>query len=141
MRRRYLLALGILLSALLALLALGVLPSLLGGGEVYYVTATPVDPGELETDDDGGGDLESIRVGNLSENRFPYTHEAVAEGVSDPYEDDRFGIKGSFTHTPFDEFDELELWETNATVADDAVLVAENGSYYRLEITTDPNDG
>ncbi len=130
MRRRYLLAVATVLCTLLALLALGALPSLLGGGEVYYVTATPV---EGDVAEDG----EAIPAENLSENRFPYTHQAIEEGVSDSYEEGRFGIKESFTHTPSDEFGELRLREEESTDGED-VVVAENGSYYRLEITTDP---
>ncbi|WP_114576131.1 hypothetical protein [Saliphagus sp. LR7] len=133
MRRRYLLAVATVLFALLALLALGALPSLLGGGEVYYVTATSVES------ENGNG--EPIRVENLSENRFPYTHQAIEEGISDAYEEGRFGIKESFTHTPSDEFGELRVREGAATPGDEeGVLVVENSSYYRLEITTDPGE-
>ena len=135
MRRRYLFAVAVVLCTLLALLALGAVPSLLGGGEVYYVTATPVD---LEGEDDAADGGEAVPAENLSKNRFPYTHQAIAEGVSDPYEEGRFGLKESFTHTPFDEFGELRLRE-GAAADGEGVFVAENGSYYRLEITTDPD--
>ncbi|WP_255170710.1 hypothetical protein [Natrononativus amylolyticus] len=126
MRKRYLL---ILIVPLVALLALGALPSLLGGGDTHYVVAT-----EVDAPDEG---VESLDAANLSENRFPYTTQALEEGTSDPYEEGPFGLKESFTHTPFDEFSELEIWNAEA-VDGDTVLVERDGSYYRLELTETP---
>lgn len=134
MRRRYLL---LLVVPAVVLLALGALPSLLGGGDVYYITATEAD---LESGEPAHENAtEAIPADNLSTNRFPYTTSALEadDGVSDPYEKGRFGLKESFTHTPFDEFGELEIWERNAS-ADDAVWVEQNGTFYRLEITRTP---
>ena len=128
MRTRYLL---ILLVPLAVLLALGALPGLIGGGDVYTVVATETD---LEDGDPPGNATETIDAVNLSENRFPYTTEALTEGESDTYEEGRFGFEDSFTHTPFDEFSEFELWNGDATDGD-VVWIEENGTYYRLEIT------
>ncbi|MCU4974432.1 hypothetical protein OB955_17045 [Halobacteria archaeon AArc-m2/3/4] len=134
MRRRYLL---LLVVPVAVLLALGALPSLIGGGDVYYVTAAEID---LEDGEPAHENVtETIPADNLSTNRFPYTMSALEadDGVSDSYEEGRFGFKESFTHTPFDEFGELEIWESNA-VDGDAVWVEQNGTFYRLEITQTP---
>lgn len=134
MRRRYLL---LLLVPVVALLALGAIPGLLGGGDVYYVVATEVDLEEGEPAHENAS--ETISAENISANRFPYTTQALEEGVSEPYEEGRFGFEESFTHTPFDEFGEFQIWEGQAT-DDDTVWIEENGTFYRLEITDDPND-
>ena len=135
MRTRYLLVLAI---PVVLLLALGALPSLLGGGEVYYVVATEIDLEDGQPPAENASD--TIDASNLSTNRFPYTLAALEDGVSDPYEAGRFGIKESFTHTPFDEFREFEVWNREATT-DETVWLERNGTYYRLEITTRPDDG
>lgn len=133
MRRRYLL---ILLIPLALLLALGALPSLLGGGDVHYVVATPAESAD-DGPPEGAAATEAIAADNLSENRFPYTVQALEDGVSDPYEEGPFGVKETFTHTPFDEFSEFEIWNANAT-EEDAVWIERDGSYYRVEITQSP---
>ncbi|MFP8957854.1 hypothetical protein ACLI4Y_14100 [Natrialbaceae archaeon A-CW3] len=133
MRRRYLYLL-ILIVPLVILLALGALPSLIGGGDVYYVVATEVDleDGEPATENV----TETIDAANLSENRFPYTTAALEDGRSDAYEEGRFGFESAFTHTPFDEFSEFEAWNSAATDSKaDVAYVERNGTYYRLEIT------
>ncbi|GAB3037112.1 hypothetical protein [Natronobiforma cellulositropha] len=133
MQRRYLLLLAI---PLLALLALGALPGLIGGGDVYYVTAS-----ETETVDGVPADenvSETIPAANLSTNRFPYITGALADGTSEAYEEGRFGFEEAFTHTPFEEFGELRVREGAATDGDVAYL-EENGTVYRLEITDDPD--
>ncbi|MFP8891465.1 hypothetical protein ACLI4U_17105 [Natrialbaceae archaeon A-CW2] len=131
MRRRYLL---LLLVPLVVLLALGALPSLIGGGDVSYVVATEVELENGSPPSDGA--TETIDAENLSVNRFPYTMQALDDGVSEPYEAGRFGFESAFTHTPFDEFGEFEQWNSNATEPDaDVAYVEQNGTYYRLEIT------
>lgn len=134
MRRRYLL---ILVVPAVLLLALGALPALLGGGETYYVVATEVDLEGGEPPHENA--TETFRAENLSENRFPYTLAALEDGVSEPYEEGRIGAKEWFTHTPFDEFAEFEARPTDGT-ADGRVWIERNGTYYRLEITDDPDD-
>lgn len=134
MQRRYLVA---LLVPVVVLLALGAVPSLLGGGDVHYVTATEV---ALEDGDPPEGNAsETVDAANLSENRFPYTTEALASGVSDSYEAGSFGLKDSFSHSPFDEFGELRTWEAEA-VDGDVAWLEEDGTYYRLEITRELDD-
>ncbi len=130
MRRRYLL---LLLVPFVALLALGALPGLIGGGDVVYVTATEVDleGGEAPTE----GATDTIDAENLSENRFPYTMAALDSGVSESHEAGRFGFEDSFTHTPDDEFQEFETWNREAVADGGAVYLEHDGSYYRLEIT------
>ncbi len=135
MRRRYLL---LLLVPAVVLLALGALPSILGGGgDVSYAVATEVDLEDGEPAAENA--TETIAFENLSERRFPYTTQAIDEGRSDPYEEGRFGLKSSFTHTPFDEFSEFETWN-RAAVDGDTVWIERNGSYYRVEITQEPDE-
>lgn len=125
MRQRYLL---LLVGLVLALLALGALPSLLGSGDPYYVTAT-----EVETDHD------AVDVTNFSERRFPYLFAALEDGRSDGYREGPVGIKGAFTHSPFDEFGALETREP-AAVDDDVAFVRYNGTVYRLELTRETDE-
>ena len=132
MRTRYLL---LLLVPIALLLALGAVPGLIGGGDVYHIVATEQDL------DDGvppGDASETIPVANLSENRFPYVHGAIDEGEVE-YEEGRFGFEDRFTHTPFDEFSELRIWNPSA-VDGDVVWIEKNGSYYRVEITDELDD-
>ncbi len=138
MRTRYLLL--IIVVPLVALLALGAIPSLLGGGDISYIVAT-----ETELEDETGEPpaenvSETLNFDDFSENRFPYTVSALEadDGVSDPYEAGRFGFEEFFTHTPFDEFDEFRSWEP-AAADGDTVWIEHNGSYYRLEITDEAN--
>ena len=132
MRTRHLL---LLLVPVALLLALGAVPGMIGGGDVHYVVATEealedgVPPGEAS---------ETIPAANLSENRFPYVHGAIDEGTVE-YEEGRFGFEDYFTHTPFDEFSELQLWNPSA-VDGDVVWIEENGSYYRVELTNELDD-
>lgn len=106
------------------LLALGAVPSLLESGDPYYVTATAVDAPETVTPANGS---------DLSERRFPYTFAAVdaadeGTGRSDAYYRGPFGLKGSFTHSPFDE---LGAYETQYPAA-----VTGEGAYVRLDNVT-----
>jgi hypothetical protein len=119
-----------ILVVLALLLALGALPSLLKAGDPYYLTATAVE------DDPGANG--SVNVSTLSERRYPYVTGAVAAagngtGRSDPYWRGPFGVKGAFTHSPFDEIDALGQQYPNATV-DGAVYARTNTTSYRLTI-------
>jgi hypothetical protein len=112
------------------LLALGAVPSYLRSGAPYYVVVEPVEPGP------------AVNATDLSERRYPYLTGAVAaaerngsdgEGRSDPYWEGPFGLKESFAHSPFDEFDAVGQRSPEATV-DGTVFVARNGTRYRAEI-------
>ena len=121
-----------LLVVIVLLLALGALPSYLATGDPYYVEATAIDePGP------------AIDADNLSERRFPYTFEALGavEAGDDPARSEAYytgpgSFKEAFTHTPFDEFSELNAWNSQAVAEEEHVAYVEaNGTYYRLEIT------
>jgi hypothetical protein len=107
-----------------ALLALGALPSYLGGGDPYYLTAEPVET-----------DASAIDVNNVSERRYPFLTSALAsdDGRSDPYLADSYGIKEWFTHTPFDEVDALTRQLPEAA-ADGGVRVRYEGAVYHVEV-------
>jgi len=107
----------------LALLALGALPSYLGAGEPYYLTATP-------TDADGP----AVNVTGLSERRYPYLTGAIDSGRSDPYRRGPLGLKESFTHSPFDERDGLVARNPDAR-RDGGVLVTDGGERYLVAVT------
>jgi hypothetical protein len=130
----------VVVGVLVALLALGALPSLIATGDPYYVEATAAD--------DAGP---AVAAENLSERRFPYSFgavEAAAAGDeparSDAYYTGVVGLKGAFTHTPFAEFEEFEIRAPAAVdrSGDDRVgAVAHlraNGTRYRLEIRRVP---
>jgi hypothetical protein len=119
---------------LVVLLALGAVPSYLRSGAPYYVVAEPTDSGP------------AVNATDLSERRYPYLTGAVAaaeagggEGLSDPYWEGPFGLKESFAHSPFDEFDAIGQRDPEAT-ADGAVFVARNGTRYRVEILREGNE-
>ncbi|MFO8116533.1 MAG: hypothetical protein R6U01_14450 [Halorubrum sp.] len=107
-----------------ALLALGALPSYLGSGDPYYLTAEPI-----ETDEP------TVDVTNASEQQYPFLTSALAsdDGRSDPYRADTYGIKEWFTHTPFDEVDALAR-QTPEAATDDGVRVRYEGTVYRAEV-------
>ncbi|WP_251341466.1 hypothetical protein [Haloplanus halophilus] len=107
----------------LALLALGALPSLLGSGEPYYLTATP-------TDADGP----AVNVTGLSERRYPYLTEALASGRSAPYRRGPVGLKEAFSHSPFDERQGLVARNPDAR-ANGGVVVVDGGDRYLVEVT------
>jgi hypothetical protein len=119
------------------LLALGALPSYLRAGDPYYLTAT-------ETGAPDG--VEPIDAASLAERRYPYTAAAIAAadattnasadgatGRSDAYYRGPFGLKGAFTHSPFDEVAAYREQYPDAT-AGDAVYVRRNATTYRLTI-------
>ncbi|WP_254279744.1 hypothetical protein [Haloarcula marina] len=116
------------------LLALGALPSYLKSGDPYYLTATPA------ADD---ANATAINASALSERRYPYTYGALGNasndtaGSSDPYWRGPVGVKGAFTHSPFDELDALTQGYPEATDGD-AVRVRHDGTLYRLAVTQRP---
>lgn len=121
-----------LLAVIVLLLALGALPSYLKSGDPYYLTVTPVEENRT-----------AVNVSDLPADRFPYTTGALANatdtepGQSDPYWKGPIGVKGSFTHSPFDEHDALTL--RNASAVDgETIYVRQNNTVYRLEITQRP---
>jgi hypothetical protein len=119
MRQRYLL---VLVGVVVVLLALGALPSLLQSGAPYTVTAEAVDDAPAAYD-----------ATNVSERRFPYVLEAIEDGESAQYYEGPFGVKESFSHSPFDEFGAMET-RTPRAVEDRVAYVSYDGTVYRLEI-------
>jgi hypothetical protein len=107
----------------LALLALGALPSLLASGEPYYLTATP-------TDADGP----AVDATNLSDRRYPYLTEAIDTGRSAPYRRGPIGLKEAFSHSPFDERQGLVARNPDAR-RDGGVLVVDGEDRYLVEVT------
>ena len=104
----------------IALLALGALPSYLGSGDPYHLTVEPAEP-----------DGPAVNATGLSERRYPYLSEAFAseDGRSGPYQRGPFGLKESFTHSPFDEVDALAAREPNATVGDGVRIERDDETY------------
>jgi len=120
-------AIALMVLVLVGLLALGALPGLLKSGDPYYLTAEPVNASAV------GDDRSAVNVTGLSERRFPYTTAALRNGTSDPYWKGPWGLKETFTHSPFDEVGALS--GRNATaVTDDGVLVRDNGTFYRVAV-------
>ena len=152
--RNFLLAMGVIV---VLLLALGALPSYLRSGDPYYMTATPV--GDAANGTGGGGATATpgggtangtatatvanesvVDAATLSERRYPYTTEALANATADStgqstaYYRGPVGIKGTFTHSPFDEYDSL-VQQYSAAVEGDGVRVSHDGTVYRLAVT------
>jgi hypothetical protein len=121
-RRITRLAVGGFLAVCLGLLALGALPSMLGSGDPYYLTATP-------TDAEGP----AVNVTGLSERRYPYLAGALESGRSEPYRTGPVGLKESFAHSPFDEREGLVARNPEAR-RDGAVLVSRGGERYLVEV-------
>jgi len=126
------------LAVLLVLLALGALPSYLRAGDPYYLTATAaaVPAG-----------VEPIDATTLSERRYPYTVDALAAanasaegtpGRSEAYYRGPLGLKGTFAHSPFDEFATYRQQHPGAT-ASEAVYVRRGEATYRLTISQEAN--
>jgi hypothetical protein len=128
-------ALAGLALVLVALLALGAVPSALGSGEPYYLVVEPTD---------ASGD--PVNASLLPERRYPYLFGALAasDGRSEPYRRGRFGLKESFAHSPFDEVDALRTQAPNATLrgadagpeATPLVLVEHDGRRYAATVTS-----
>jgi hypothetical protein len=133
--RNFLLAMGVLA---VLLLALGAVPSYLKSGDPYYLTATPTDA--VGNDTAANGSVDAVNASALSAQRYPYTTEALdnatanASGQSTPYWRGPVGLKGAFTHSPFDEYDALDQQFPDA-VEGDTVLVRHDGTLYRLAVT------
>nr|WP_283102395.1 hypothetical protein [Haloplanus sp. XH21] len=104
------------------MLALGALPSLLGSGDPYYLTATP-------TDAEGP----AVNATELSERRYPYLTAAIETGRSDPYRTGSVGLKEAFTHSPFDERDGLVARNPEAR-HDGGIVVASDDSRYLVAV-------
>jgi hypothetical protein len=104
------------------LLALGALPSLLGSGEPYHMTATP-------TESEGP----AVNVTGLSERRYPYLTAAIETGRSEPYRRGPFGLKESFTHSPFDERDGLVTRNPDAR-REGGIVVVDGDDRYLVEV-------
>jgi len=153
--RNFLLAMGVLA---VLLLALGALPSYLKSGDPYYMTATPVgDVANSSAGNDttangtagtatavtGSAANGSIDAAALSDQRYPYTTGALdnatanTSGQSDPYWRGPVGVKGAFTHSPFDEYDSLAQSRPDA-VDGEGVRVRSDGTVYRLAVTQQP---
>ncbi|QIO21670.1 hypothetical protein [Haloarcula sp. JP-L23] len=124
------------------LLALGALPSYLKSGDPYYLTATPAEGNATALD----GNASAVNASNLSTQRYPYTtaalddataNESDGTGQSDPYWRGPIGLKGAFTHSPFDELDALRQRVPEATDGE-TVLVRHDGTLYRLAVTQQP---
>ncbi|SNR26107.1 hypothetical protein [Halorubrum vacuolatum] len=109
---------------IVALLALGALPSYLGTGDPYYLTVDAI-----ETDE------EAVDVNDVSERRYPYLTSALAsdDGRSEGYQMGPFGLKEWFTHTPFDEVDSL-THTLSAAETDEGVRVEYDGRIYHVRI-------
>ena len=138
--RNLLLGIGVVL---VLLLALGAAPSLLRSGDPYYVSATPVDEVDAnETNVTAGPNATAVGGDTLSERTHPFTTAAIADaganqtGYSEPYWRGPVGIKGAFTHSPFDEL--AALRQRNPRAADgESVRLAHNGTLYRVGVTQD----
>ncbi|MFB6107923.1 MAG: hypothetical protein ABEJ82_03655 [Haloplanus sp.] len=114
--------LALLALVVVGLLALGALPSALGSGAPYYMTATP-------TDATGP----AVNVTDLPARRYPYLTAALEDGRSPPYQTGAHGLKEPFTHSPFDERDALLTRNPDAAV-DGGVLVVDGGRRYRVAV-------
>lgn len=117
--RNFLVGVGLVV---VALLVLGAIPSYLGAGDPYYLTA--------EATTESGP---AVNVTDFSARRYPYLAQALDDGRSAGYRKGPFGLKDSFAHSPFDEFDALVAQNPDARMGD-AVLVEYKGQRYRIEI-------
>ena len=107
-----------------ALLALGALPSYLGSGDPYYLTVEPIETNGTAAD-----------VNNVSDRRYPYLIGSIesADGRSDGYQTGPFGMKEWFTHTPFDEVDAIARQSPEAAM-ETGVRVRRDGETYHAEV-------
>ena len=141
--RNFLLAMGVIV---VLLLALGALPSYLRTGDPYYMTATPVgndtaaNATATATPAGTATGTSAVNATTLSDRRYTYTTAALdnatadSAGRSNPYYRGPTGLKGAFTHSPFDEYDSL-VQQYPAAVDGDAVRVRSDGTVYRLAVT------
>jgi len=116
-----------------ALLAVGAVPSYLGSGDAYYLEVTP-------TDESGA----AVNATEISERRFPYLTGALTaeDGRSEGYQRALGGYKTWFAHSPFDEFDALQRLDREA-VSDDGerVRVTYEGDRYNVAVVSDAAGG
>ena len=140
--RNFLLGMGVVFALLLAL---GAVPGYLKSGDPYYLTATPIDGSDGTADATAATDANrtAVEAANLSTQRYPYTTEALDDaaangtGQSSPYWRGPVGVKGAFTHSPFDEYDSLVQQFPDA-VEGDGVRVRHEGALYRVSVTQQP---
>jgi hypothetical protein len=138
-------AVVLLAVVVLALLALGALPSLLQSGDPYYLTADPVNETLSAGQNATGESTAATATTNasvvngtaLSERRYPYTTEALHNGSVGPYYEGPWGLKEAFTHSPFDELSALEARNPPA-VTDQSALVRYNGTVFRVAVGRRP---
>ena len=133
MRRLMRNALLLVVFVVLALLALGALPSYLGSGTSYSLEVSP-------SDDDGT----ALNATGISERRYPYLTEALAadDGRSSGYQRGLGGLKGWFTHSPFDEYDAIAQLEPKATRAGgDRLIIEYETERYAVELVSTSGDG
>ena len=119
-----------LVALVVVLLALGALPSLLGSGDPYHLTAEPTATAGPAYN------LTAEGTDDLTRRRFQFFFSAVesSDNRSKPYREGSIGLKESFTHSPFDEMDSFrEFAPQNATV-DDSVFVEFDGERYRVQV-------
>ncbi|SHG68217.1 hypothetical protein [Halobaculum gomorrense] len=119
-----------ILAALVALLALGAVPSSLGAGDPYYLTVEPAGP--------TGGPAYTLNAteGGIAEQRFQYFLSAVesTDGRSEAYRKGPYGLKEEFTHSPFDEVATFREFAPAGAVDGDAVFVRYNDTRYRVTV-------
>lgn len=145
MRTRTRNAILVILAILVALLALGSLPGLLKSGDPYYLTVEPQGSWNATDERLDGTNQTAVNVSDLSEQRYPFTTAALAEGgpnssgQSDPYWRGPFGFKETFTHSVFDEHEALSRQNASA-VSDEGVYVHDGRTVYLLTITQTNND-
>lgn len=127
--RNFLLGLGVVV---VLLLALGAVPSYLGTGDPYYLTVEPA----TDASDAAPNETPAVNMTDYSERRYPYLTSALAsdDGRSEGYQRGALGLKESFSHSPFDEFDALVARNADAR-SGDSVLVVLDGDYYRVQVT------
>lgn len=142
----------LLLAVLVALLALGALPGLLKSGDPYYLTADSVDASATNVTNNASattnvtgnasatsatGNASAVNGTALSARQFPYTTEALRNGTSEPYWRGPWGLKESFTHSPFDEVSALRARNPGATTGD-GIFVRHNATLYRVGVGQQP---
>jgi len=117
------LVLGIV-SVAVVLLALGAIPGYLGAGDPYHLTVEPAD-----------SDGPAVDVSDVDERRWPYLVSALEsdDGRSSGYQRGPYGLKGHFTHAPFDEVDALRQRDS-AAATDDGVYVTHEGQRYYVTV-------
>lgn len=118
----------VVLLVVAGLLALGAVPSLLGTGPTYRLTVEEVGEGPAYELNASNGD-------DLTRRRFEYFFSALdRNGTSKGYQKGPFGLKESFTHSPFDEMDTFRTFAPENATSDDAVFVRFRDQRYRVTV-------